>query len=191
MVDTDHGLRADRSNWREVASRLAPAWLNELRGAAKAIGGGLMDGDDLLGEAIEGLLQAWARGAGPDAGFHGYLVRSMRNRLVDEARSPRSRSVPYEEGVIAEEVGAKSTIEAHVERLDDRGLMERAMRTLPDDYADVLIETCVHGRKPAELAAEWGVSANTVAQRALRARQRLKNSYLAELAPPANRHTDH
>lgn len=177
MYSTACELRSDRSNWREVAARRAPEWITDLRGIAAAIGGRLIDGDDLLSYAIERLLLSWERGAGPSDRFHGYLVRTMRNRVVDEARSPRARQVPLSEAIDRATHDDSSSPEHYVEEMAERKHLQEVMYLLPETARETVIESCVDGRTPADLALSWGVSANTAAQRVHRAKNLLRNTY--------------
>ena len=93
-----HTARRVDTTWAARADDAFRAHYPSLRRRAAHIGGALLDGEDLLAEAFEGMLRQWSRGHAASSGVAGYLTRSMRNRVIDEARSPRSRVRGYLDG---------------------------------------------------------------------------------------------
>ncbi|PIO50407.1 hypothetical protein BV502_08665 [Leucobacter sp. OAMLP11] len=90
--------RASRGD-RAAAGAYLAQHLPALHRSARRIAGRRMDPDDLLADAVEGLLVRWADGGEEIASPRGYILASMRNRVINEARSPRSRSTGLGFGV--------------------------------------------------------------------------------------------
>lgn len=166
-------LARDRSDWRAVLAANARETLRELAPAAARLRRVGLDGEDLVAEAFERVMRLWAAGRGPRQGVHGYLVNSMRNRVVDELRSPRSAVVVG----IPDGYVAPSTLgdpERELERAEVRAALQEALRRLPEASREMLLETCVQGRKVSEVAEALGVPADIVSQRVYRAKRELR-----------------
>ena len=69
--------------------------------------------------------------------------------------------------------------QAHELSVDD--LVSAAFRQLPDRWRHILAAVEIEGRKPAELAAELGLSPNAASALVARARRGLRAAYLDEL----------
>ncbi|WP_254791517.1 RNA polymerase sigma factor, partial [Curtobacterium sp. MCBA15_005] len=65
-----------------------------------------IDPEDLLSEALVRLVEKWASGNGPSEHVNAYVIRSMRNRVIDELRSPRSKTDAVEDEQLDTLVGA-------------------------------------------------------------------------------------
>lgn len=135
-----------------------------------------IDADDLLAEAITHLIGRWAAGDGPREGVDAYVIRSMRNRIVDELRSPRSRTTPVE--VLPEPEVPESNEFHRVELHRELTLVQTALDRLPVDQRRVLEATVVDGRKPGDLVDELGRPAGAVYALQHRAKRGLQRSLL-------------
>lgn len=137
---------------------------------------GLVDGDDLAAEAITNLLALWREGRGPLSNPNAYLIRSMRNRIIDAHRSPRSRvqGLADPESELPPEYMITREIDLHREY----GYVLQALRLLPEDQQQVLRATVVDGRKPGELEEELDRPAAAIHSLAHRARAGLRRATL-------------
>lgn len=161
---------------RLAAGELLARRMPMLAAMARRITVPSIDPDDLLAEAITQLLSKWAEGKGPHSGIDTYVIRSMRNRVVDEIRSPRFRTTTVD--VMPEPVPVVQVEFEHVELHREFSLVQAALERLPADQRRVLQATVVDGRKPAELVGELGRSAGAVYSLQLRAKHGLQRSLL-------------
>lgn len=178
-------LSLARAGSMDAAGRLVASWYPRLLPRAVAIAGSRSDGEDLLANAIAGLLGAWRAGAGPHSSVPGYLVRSMTNARIDQSRSPsarvRSLDAVLDAGVPLPEVAVDdAAAQRHVDLGAEFALVRRGFGRLPADYQALLRETVVHGRRPAELVAEFGRTAPAISSMQLRAKRSLRRSVLIE-----------
>lgn len=161
---------------RVAAGELLSRRMPMLAAMARRITLPAIDADDLLAEAIAHLLSKWAEGDGPQDGIDAYVIRSMRNRVVDEIRSPRSRTSTME---LMPEPALPEPAEFHqVELHREFTLVQSALGRLPSDQRRVLQATVVDGRKPADLVTELGRPAGAVYALQHRAKKGLQRSLL-------------
>jgi RNA polymerase sigma factor (sigma-70 family) len=171
---------------RDAAEEYFARNISLLAGMARRLGGTVVDPDDLLSTAITALLTRWHAGSGPRENLNGYLIQSMRNRVVDEIRSPRSKQVSIEktDEPAVEDAAAYERIDVHHES----GLVVKALATLPQDQRSVLVGTVIEGRKSGEIAESLGRPASVVYSLVNRARLSLRRAllseYIKENAPP-------
>ncbi len=132
------------------------------------------DADDLVSEAFAKVLTVLQRGEGPDLAFRAYLLTAVRRLHIDKVRgaarlhttddlSPFDPGVPFHDTVIE---GFENAAAA------------RAFASLPERWQMVLWHTSVEGQKPADVAPLLGMSANSVAALAYRAREGLRQAFL-------------
>src|SRR5689334_11438999 len=132
------------------------------------------DSDDLVSEAFAKVLTVLQNGGGPDVAFRAYLLTAVRRLHVDRVRSgqrlhttddltPFDPGVPFQDTAVA---GFES------------GAAAKAFASLPERWQLVLWHTEVEGQKPAEIAPLLGMSANSVAALAYRAREGLREAFL-------------
>jgi RNA polymerase sigma factor (sigma-70 family) len=135
-----------------------------------------IDPDDLLADALLNLLSLWKAGTGPNEKAAAYVIRSMRNRMIDEFRSPRSRVLP----LIDAEDNLPTVMQdtRHIELDAEYRRVRKALLMLPPDQQQVLRATVIDGRKPAELEGELGRSASSIYALSLRARKGLRRAML-------------
>lgn len=132
-----------------------------------------IDPDDLVQEAYERIFQAIKRGGGPTSAFRAYLFTSIRNTAAAWGRASKDTAVYELENV------EDPTANAHVtDGALDRGLTKEAFRSLPTRWQEVLWYTTIERMKPAEAAPLLGMSANAVAQLAVRAREGLREAWI-------------
>jgi RNA polymerase sigma factor (sigma-70 family) len=131
------------------------------------------EADDLVAEGFAKVLGALRRGKGPDLAFRPYLLTSVRNALYDRTR--RDSKIEFTDEP-PESVNA-TLLSADYER-EERAMVAAAYAALPERWQLVLWHTDVEGRQPAEVAPLLGISANSVAALAYRAREGLRQAYL-------------
>ncbi|NLE97377.1 MAG: RNA polymerase sigma factor [Propionibacterium sp.] len=162
-------------DWRASADEVFRNEYTVLKQRADRIGGSVIDGDDLLSDAVEQLIVQHLRGRGPATHVAAYLTRTMRNRVIDEVRSPRSRVRHFyddEEFVHADDTNF------HVEAAPETRWTREALARLPEAMRTVLVETAVHDRSPGELIKEQRRSPNAVYSQIRRAKHRLRRELL-------------
>jgi RNA polymerase sigma factor (sigma-70 family) len=131
----------------------------------------IADPDDIVAEAYLHILGAVQRGGGPREAFRPYLYRTIRN--VALRWKPASYSVPLDEaGDLVDE--RRDTESSTLEKT----ITVRAFRTLPERWQTVLWYTEVEGMEPAEAAPFLGITPNSAAALAYRARDGLKKAWL-------------
>jgi len=177
-------LRLARAGSMEAAGVLVARHASDLLPRAIAIAGSRADGEDLLANAILRLLAAWRSGSGPDTNVAGYLVRTMTNARIDQARSPSSRvrslDAALEDGVPLPDAGADAEAVRVIDLSAEFSIVRRGFARLPADYQRLLRETVVNGRRPAELVEELGRGAPAISSMQLRAKRALRRGVLVE-----------
>ncbi|QYF96924.1 sigma-70 family RNA polymerase sigma factor [Microbacterium sp. PAMC21962] len=138
-----------------------------------------LDADELLSEALVRLLHKWNDGTGPDQLAHAYVIRTIRNLVVDELRSPRSRNVPLpEDDLFVDDDAVRSLRDA--ELASESALIREALAELPRDQQRVLLDVVVGGRKPRELTTELGRNAPAISNLLKRAKANLSRQALIQ-----------
>lgn len=173
-----------------AAARYLQDNLQYLTSMARWLAANTMDHDDLVAECIAKLLALWKQGKGPTAHPNSYVIASMRNRLIDERRSPRSkvlRLADVEDQLPPEELASRR-VDLHREF----GFVRDALASLPEDQQRVLKATVIDGRKPAELTEELARSASAIYSLNHRAKTSLRRATLQQVlmdgAPDECRH---
>jgi RNA polymerase sigma factor (sigma-70 family) len=132
------------------------------------------DADDLVSEAFAKVLTVLQRGDGPDLAFRAYLLTAVRRLHIDKVRSASRLHTtddltPFDPGVPFHDTVTEGF---------ENDAAARAFASLPERWQMVLWHTSVEGQKPAEVAVLLGMSANSVAALAYRAREGLRQAYL-------------
>ena len=154
-----YGMLYDRH--RDAARRLA----RQLTSSDEA--------DDLVSESFAKLLPILQDGGGPNFSFRAYLLTCVRRVHIDRVRDDRMQPTddlePFDPGTPFDDPA-----------LDDfeRAATARAFASLPERWQVVLWHTEVEGEKPADIAPLLGMTANSVAALAYRAREGLRQAYL-------------
>jgi RNA polymerase sigma factor (sigma-70 family) len=145
---------------------------------AHAITGNPHDASDAVAEAFTRVLVALEAGRLENGDrFRSYLLSATRNASLDVTRrSGRSRPTATPETFEGPSHGAGPS-DRLVDRLD-ASLVAAAFRSLPERWRSVLWLTEVEGIPAREAAALLGMSANSVAQLAVRARAGLRERFL-------------
>ncbi|WP_157741192.1 sigma-70 family RNA polymerase sigma factor [Jiangella sp. DSM 45060] len=133
------------------------------------------EAQDVVAEAFTRVLTRLREGGGPDLEFAPYLKTVVRRLAIDRHRTSQRDGSQTDPSILdilptADDAMARST---------DRQLVRHAFETLPERWQQVLWHTEIEGRSPASLAPALGSSANAVAALAYRAREGLRQAYLA------------
>ena len=167
---------------REAAGTYLARHLQFLSAMSKQLSMDQIDPEDLLSEALVRLVEKWASGNGPSEHVNAYVIRSMRNRVIDELRSPRSKTDAVEDEQLDTLVGADDGMA--LEQVDlhhEFDLVRGALATLPKEQQAVLIEMTVNGKRPAEVSTLLGRTAPSVSTLFQRSRAALKRAVLVVL----------
>jgi RNA polymerase sigma factor (sigma-70 family) len=136
------------------------------------------DAEDILQEVFSELVEA-NRLLMPIEHVTGWLFRVARNRITDlfRKKKPESFNDTFEDLLPSPDAGPEARY-ARLVLLDELAL---AIEELPEEQRDVFIAHELHGRSFKDMAAETGVSINTLLSRkryaVLQLRERLQNIY--------------
>lgn len=136
--------------------------------------GGSYDPQDVAQEAFLKILKTIIGGGGPQDGFVAYLMRVVRNESID--RSRRAREIAVEDVQTVDPAGM--LVSDGADQRIDQTLMQRAYRSLPAAWQQVLWLTEVEGLAPRAVAPQLQLSPNAVAQLSRRARDGLRTAWL-------------
>ncbi|AVZ77020.1 hypothetical protein SLUN_37430 [Streptomyces lunaelactis] len=138
--------------------------------------------EDLVSEAFARTLQAVRAGGGPEAAWRPYLLTVVRRIAADWAGTARRTelSADFEQWLsnLPDTPEAESS-EERILRLEDTSLVIRAFRSLPERWQAVLWHTAVEEEPASTVAALLGMGASGVGSLASRAREGLREAYLA------------
>lgn len=171
-------LAALRAGDAEAAGRLFRRHAEPLWRTAGAWARQPAERDDLVAETFARVLAVVRAGGGPHGDLRPYLVVTMRNLVAGWSRQ-RSRvelwaTVPDAVAGGADELAL---------RRSNAQLVWTAYCTLPGRWRTVLWRTEAEGGTPTEVAPSLGLSPNSVAALAMRAREGLRQAYLQVQVP--------
>ena len=170
---------------RAAAGTYLGTHLPALRAAARHIAAGRVDPDDLLADAVEGLLGRWADGQAHIASPRSYLLVSMRNRVLNEARSPRSRTSQLDPALDIVDRSAGAVDDA-LELEHELAWLRVALDKLPSAQREALLEAPAPTGTTAVQATRSAEATHSLRGRA---RRSLRRAYLQvvleEGAPPS------
>jgi RNA polymerase sigma factor (sigma-70 family) len=142
---------------------------------AKQVASTPADVDDLVAEAFANVLDVLRRGGGPDTAFRAYLLTTIRNLAA--AVNSRDRRVYLAAELDAFQVDeAVPFVDPAVAELD-RAMVRQAFMRLPRRWRHVLWYVEVEKQTPAEVGKRFGISRNSAAALAYRARKGLREAY--------------
>ncbi|HEY2518490.1 MAG TPA: sigma-70 family RNA polymerase sigma factor [Streptosporangiaceae bacterium] len=146
--------------------------------------------DDIVAEAFTRVLSAIRAGGGPGLAFRAYLLTAVRNTANDWLRASRRTTAVGdvehdldEQRVPEENLGLARLSrgpEAEAEARAEGRLVAQAFAKLPSRWRAVLWQLEVEAKAPAAIVPMFGLSANGVSALAVRAREGLRQAYLAE-----------
>jgi RNA polymerase sigma factor (sigma-70 family) len=117
------------------------------------------DAEDVLQDA---LVEAWERTPGGGVPDGALVYATIRRRAIDRGRSQQRRQRREEKSATGEEVAWFSS---DLEDAETRALLERAVRSLPENLREVVALHIWGGLTFAEVAAATGCPLNTAASR--------------------------
>ncbi|MEU5884443.1 sigma-70 family RNA polymerase sigma factor [Spirillospora sp. NPDC047279] len=129
--------------------------------------------EDLTSEAFTRTFAALQQGAGPREACRPYLYTVVRNAAVDWARAAR-RTVVTDE--VAEWADGPADEMPDVDELD---ALVRAFRSLPERWQTVLWHTIIEDEPVQKVSEVLGMEPGAVTQLAFRAREGLRQAFLA------------
>lgn len=142
-----------------------------------------IDAEDLVAEAYAAVFEALRHGGGPTSGaFRPYLYTVIRNLARRWGSSRREFAV----GELPE-VAADADIPEEQVGAFDRGMVREAFETLPARWQEVLWYTEVEQMAPAQAAPLMGLTPNSTAALAYRAREGLRQAWLQAHVADAQR----
>lgn len=140
------------------------------------------DVDDVVAEAFSSILDQMERGGGPRVSFRAYLLTAVRSAAADLARR-HSRTFPTDEVEDARPSAATQRAVAADQphsplRLESQ-LLATALAALPTRWQLAVWWSTVEQRPLSEVGERLGINANAAAALAFRAREGLRDAYLA------------
>jgi RNA polymerase sigma factor (sigma-70 family) len=134
--------------------------------------------EDRVAEAFARVYRILLNGGGPDANFRAYLFSSIRNAHYDSMRRSSSHEVATDDLGVDEP--APIDVESDVIARLDAAPIRRAFVSLRPAWKKVLWYTAVLGEPNEKVAERLGSNPNAVGVLAFRAREGLRQAYLAE-----------
>lgn len=131
----------------------------------------IADPDDIVSEAYLQILRALQRGGGPHESFRPYLYRTIRNVALGWNQKAPPYPVELSDDIESRAPGPEESVIG-------KTITVRAFRTLPERWQTVLWYTEVEGMEPADAAPYLGLTANSAAALAYRAREGLRKAWL-------------
>lgn len=161
---------------RQAAGEYFARTLPRLSAIARRVAGTSHDPGDLLGDALVIILSKWADGTGPTDFVPAYIAQTMRNRMKDDFKSPRSKVRYFDDD---DDPAAREDPRIRRVEIDaELTLIRRAMAELPADQQLILTATIVEGIKPGDLQERLERPMTAIYSLAHRARANLRRATL-------------
>ena len=132
-----------------------------------------LDPDDLVSESFTRIYDAILAGKGPTAAFRPYLFTTIRNTAASWGRARHETNLETLESFEDPDTSEAATLDAL-----DRSTTAQAFRSLPTRWQEVLWYSEVEGMTPQQIAPLVGMSANSTAALAYRAREGLRQAWI-------------
>lgn len=175
-TDADLAVRAgagDIPAFEELYRRhVQAAWR-----VAQAVTGNPHDAADAVSDAFTRVFQALPSRLQGGENFRPYLLASVRNASIDVLRRAGRTTPSDKEDVLDTPTVGREPSDLVLAEVDS-DMVAAAFRTLPERWRTVLWLTEVENMPPREVAVLLGISANGVAQLAVRARAGLRERFL-------------
>ncbi|WP_336641530.1 RNA polymerase sigma factor [Microbacterium sp. USHLN272] len=169
-------VRRAASGDRDAAGEYFSLMLPSLTLTSKRVAGITHDADDLLGDALLMVLAKWSQGTGPTENVPAYIAQTMRNRIRDDFRSPRSRVAPLDN--VEEPASNADPRIRELEIESELAIVRKALAELPSDQQRVLVATVLEGRKPRDLEDHMARPASAIYSLSRRAKANLRRATL-------------
>jgi RNA polymerase sigma factor (sigma-70 family) len=144
------------------------ALLPRLRRFAMGLARDPADGDDLCQATVMRALDKRAQWQ-PGTRLDSWMMTMMRNIWIDEQRARIRRGETF----VAEEAGAAVGAAGGQEQAVELGVIDRALRTLPDEQREAVLLVMVEGYSYKEAAGIVGCPVGTLNSRLVRGRDAL------------------
>ncbi|MCX6399762.1 MAG: sigma-70 family RNA polymerase sigma factor [Propionibacteriales bacterium] len=171
-------IAAAREGDREAFGQLFLRYRRAALGFARQLTGSDARAADLVSEAFIKILGQLDRGDGPKFGFLPYLTTTIRNLHIDGHRRDKRQFLVEDvaDVVPADLARTPNPASQHAEN----ATLMAAFAALPDGWREVLWRVEVLGQSHDETASAMGIKANAVGVMAFRAREGLREAYIAE-----------
>lgn len=136
---------------------------------------GHSDADDLASESFIRVLGAIRNGHGPDVAFRPYLMTTVRNTFVNAVRRDGRYLWVEDYSGVEKQTPTDNTMELR----NESSLLAQAFRSLPERWQTVLWHTTIEHDSHDEVGRVLGISPSAVAALSYRAREGLRQAYLA------------
>ena len=167
-------IKASRTGDAAAYDSLFRRHVAAARGLARQLVRNRAEADDVVAEIFAKILALLHRGGGPDDAFRPYLLTTVRCTTYDRHRAERRQLVTDEMEAFDRGVPFADAAVADLERT----MIARAFASLPERWQAVLWHIEIEGARPADVAPLLGLTANSVAALAYRAREGLRQAYL-------------
>lgn len=161
------------------ARHSAPA----LHVAARMTRGTPLSADDAVADAFLNVLTTIRAGSGPTDSFRAYLYTVVRNGVM----AARERDGHLVSVASPEDLETADDAPDPIAGAFESGVVARAFATLPERWQAVLWYHEVEGMKPGAIAPLLGLGANATSALLVRAREGLREAYLAAHVEAADR----
>ena len=159
--------RGDRAAFAQLWQRHAASGRTVARSYSS------LDPDDLVSESFTRIYDAILAGKGPTAAFRPYLFTTIRNTAASWGRARHETNLETLESFEDPDTSESATLDAL-----DRSTTAQAFRSLPTRWQEVLWYSEVEGLSPQQVAPLVGMSANSTAALAYRAREGLRQAWI-------------
>ncbi|MFJ9783225.1 sigma-70 family RNA polymerase sigma factor [Amycolatopsis sp. NPDC101161] len=176
-------IRAVRDGDLAAYGQLYDRHLVAARRVAAAIASGEAERDDLIAEGFTRVLRILRAGEGPDEEFRPYLLTTIRNTMISWRRRDSALSLVAEVPDVLPSEGSDEPVGSRMHAT----VAADAFASLPERWRSVLWRTEIEGESPARIAQDLGMTPNSVAALAYRAREGLRQAYLDQHVPEARR----
>ncbi|WP_244180100.1 sigma-70 family RNA polymerase sigma factor [Amycolatopsis pretoriensis] len=176
-------IQAVRNGDLAAYGRLYDRHLVAARRVAAAIASGEAERDDLIAEGFTRVLRILRAGEGPDEEFRPYLLTTIRNTMISWRRRDSAVSLVAEVPDVLPSEGSDEPVDSRLHGSVAAG----AFASLPERWRTVLWRTEIEGESPSRIAEDLGMTPNSVAALAYRAREGLRQAYLDQHVPEARR----
>lgn len=173
-VENTHVPHPPDERFVDSAAKHIRDHLGLLSAMSRRLARDIVEPEDLLQDAILNLLERYANSSERPESINAYLIRSMRNRVIDLIRSP-SRQVKAFDPAYLPSV-APVTRAALPESTWVVLEVRRALEALPPLQREIAVQVLVLGRKPGDVAAETGRAPDAVYSALRRARRSLQTA---------------
>ncbi|WP_460365459.1 RNA polymerase sigma factor, partial [Actinocorallia lasiicapitis] len=174
MLSDQELIESVRGGDENASAELFVRHHSSVLGYARGLARDVHTAEDLTSEAFARTFTALRVGKGPAEACRPYLYRVVRNAAVDWARTGRRT-------VVTDEVAAWADrpVEDGTDDIDELDALMRAFRSLPDRWQLVLWHTVIEDEPAQHVSRVLGIEPGAVAQLSFRAREGLRQAFLA------------